>query len=241
MQFGEGNDVGRVDVRKMFRKIFVNTNTFLEWMASPGLIGLPKSFNILLFIIILGGAIIKYSGNLFVNRVVGSIFSVDILLTTYIGFFKFDKVLLSKILTGETRTPAEILSSFSNPSFIFGITYFSYFTSVFLFMMIYYLLGIKLPDLVFPNLILSTSALFTVFWFMYHLLFNSSVTIKYIKVRLRLYLAISGTFSAFVLPFTQTLIKPVITYLGLAFVWLSYFIERVEFEQETGKDNSIDL
>lgn len=221
---------------KWFRKVFISTHLLLKWLISPGILDMSKAGNILTLTFFIWGAIAKYANNELVSRVALGIVGIVILLATYLGYFKFDKVRLPKFLTGGAKTPSEILSRFTDFSFVYGIAIFSLYTSFFglgvVLMISQFIFGYKLilPDWVLSNLTLCTLALFTIFWFMYHLLFNPSVTVKIIKIKLRFYLAISGTASVIILPFAQELIRPVITYLGIAFTWLAYLIERAELE-----------
>ena len=207
---------------------------------------MSKGGNILVLTFIIGGVIVKYINTELVSRVALGIVGIVILLSTYLGYFKFDKVCLPKFFTGGAKTPSEILSRFTNFSFVYGIAIFSIYTSFFglgvVLILSEFIFGYKLilPDRVLLNITFCTLALFTIFWFMYHLLFNASVTVKIIKIRLRFYMAISGTASVIILPFAQELIRPVITYLGIAFIWLTYLIERAELELvEEKNDHSL--
>jgi hypothetical protein len=81
------------------------------------------------------------------------------------------------------------------------------------------------------NILFITTAIFTVLWFMYHIIFNEKVSIQQIKIRLNFYIAFFTTISTiFVWPFFQDALKPLVTWLGISFAWLTYITEKAQLE-----------
>lgn len=141
-----------------------------------------------------------------------------------------------KFIRQETENPAQLFDIFSHRSFLYGIIIYSFFFSLYIGMIIY-AIGIIFNynfDLSWwcYNLFFLTSALFSIVYFMYHISVKD-ISTKKIKVRIRLYLAIIATITASLFGLSlKEILFPLITYLGIALAWLSFFVEKIESEQE---------
>jgi hypothetical protein len=215
---------------------FVKSKLVLEWTSGKGFLDMTRGTNIFYLVYFLGGILLKYCTNSAISKMIVGIIICTLIISTYIGYLLFTKIKLPKFILGGDKTPIELLKVFSHRSFFYGIITFSWTTSIFMLMMLFYVSNIFLGHAInlnnaLPNFTFGTSAIVTILWFMYHILFNYEVSIQQIKIRIYLYIAIFTTISTIIIwPFFQNILKPLITWIGVSFVWLTYFAEKAQLE-----------
>lgn len=220
----------------IIRMFFERIRFFIKWITGDGFFGMKRGGNIILISFIFAFLTLKYFNNITIRNIVAGVVACIILIITYIGYFMFEKVKLPKFIIHKAKTPCELLKTFTHGAYFYGIVIFSYITSIIIFGVLQYLslafIGhpVNLTNIII-NLIFITSAGFTIMWFMYHIIFNKKVSIQEIKIRLNFYIAFFATISTIIVwPFFQNALKPLITWLGISFTWLSYITEKAQYE-----------
>lgn len=220
----------------IIRRFFEGLNFFIKWITGNGFLGMRRGGNIIFIAFVFGGLILKYFNFAIIKNVVAGVVACIFLITVYIGYIMFENIKLPKFIIHKTITPYELLKTFTHGAYFYGIVIFSYITSGIIYGILFYssevLTGhpVNLSNIII-NLVFITSAIFTVMWFMYHVIFNEKISIQEIKIRLYLYIALSTTLSTIIVwPYFQNALKPLITWLGISFVWLTYFMEKAQNE-----------
>lgn len=224
-------------MKEKFKKIFLVSVKVINWLESPGILGMMKAGNILLGIIILiGGLLYCIEG---VSWIINEILIGLLVITTssllFILSLRFYYVKPPKFIRKEAVNPAQLFDRFSHWSFLYGIIVYSFFASFFIVGA--YIALIKLILQInydfsksFYNFFFLTTAVFLVCYFMYHVSVKNVPT-KVIKARIRLYLAIIATITAGIFGLSlKEMLWPLITYLGIGLAWLSFFVEKIESE-----------
>jgi hypothetical protein len=224
-------------MKERFRKLYNRLNTVINWIESPGYLGMKKAGNILTLMFVLIGSLLSWVGDK--SNIISNILVGILMITLYALFFitslRFYWLKPPKFIRQSTETPSQLFDIFGHWSYLYGIFIYSFFASFFMsaviFAAIHFIVGLEISiGELFYNLFLLTTAIYTILYFMYHLSVKE-IPPKIVKARVSLYLAVVATISAglFGLSFKEIL-KPLITYLGLGFVWLTYLIDKVESE-----------
>lgn len=220
-------------ILNLFENLFETIKVIINWILSEGFMNIKKGGIISVIALILGGIIVNSTNNFTIKIITISIASCIIIVIMYIGYIMFDESKILKFIYKKYKKPYEILNEFTHTSYLYGLTIFSFMTWFCMLGIIVYGSGmsIKISYNIMVNLLLCIMSIFTIMWFVYHLIYNSNITIKIIKVRLNLYMAIATTLSTIIIwPLFQESLKSVITCLGVSYVWLSYLIEKAELE-----------
>lgn len=217
------------------RMFFEKLRFFINWIMGESFWGMKRGGTIIFALMFLGGLIVENVNYDIIRKIVAGVIACVILIILYIGYLMFQKIKLPKFIIHEAETPYELLKTFTNGAYFYGIIIFSYITSIMIYGVLFYLGIAFLGQPVNPNNIINfifiTSAIFTVMWFMYHILYNDQISIQEIKVRLNFYIAFFTTISTIIVwPFFQNALKPLITWLGISFVWLLYITEKAQHE-----------
>lgn len=226
---------GNINILKLFETIFKIIRIIINWISSEGFIGMKKGGNILCIVMIFTGVICKISTNTQMQRLTISIFACIVSFIMYIAYIMTDESRIIKFIYKKEKKPYEILKEFTHISYLYGLTVFSSITWFTTLGIIFYGSGMNVSALnkILPDSLVFILSVFTIMWFMYHIIFNKTITIKEIKVRLNFYVAIATTISTIIIwPLFQEALKPIITYLGVSYVWLAYLIEKVEIEND---------
>lgn len=220
-----------------FNKIFLESIRIIHWLEGTGFLGIPRAGNILFGMIIVIGSIINFleGVNEFLERILLGLLMITTFSLLFVLSLRFYWIKPPKFIRQETENPAQLFDRFSHWSFLYGIFVYSFFTSIFIvgtsMAFVEYILNSHLDfSKIFYNLFFFNSAVFLVFYFMYHVAVKDVPT-KVIKERILLYLAIMTTITAglFGLSLKEVLF-PLITYLGIGVAWLSFFVEKIESE-----------
>ncbi|WPC42793.1 hypothetical protein [Clostridium sp. JS66] len=220
----------------IIKMLFKRLKFVIKWITGKGIFDMTRGGNIICALILFGGLILKYINYNTIKNLVAGVIACVFLIIIYIGYFMFQKIKLPKFIIHEAQTPYELLKTFTHGAYFYGIFIFSYITSTIIYGVLLYssimIIGqpINLSNII-TNLVFITSAIFTIIWFMYHIIFNEEISIQQIKIRLNFYIAFFTTISTIIIwPFFQNALKPLITWLGISFVWLSYITEKAQYE-----------
>ncbi|MGG0655530.1 hypothetical protein [Rummeliibacillus pycnus] len=229
-------------MKERFKKIFLVSIEVINWLESPGFLGRMRAGNILLgMFILIGGLLYFIEGvSLVLNGILMGLLEITTFTLLFILSLRSYWLKPPKFIRKEAVNPAQLFDRLSHWSFFYGIIVYSFFASFFIECI--YIAFIKLILHInfdfsrsFYNLFFSTTAVFSVCYFMYHVSVKD-VSIKAIKARIRLYLAIIATITIGLFGFSlKEILLPLITYLGVGLAWLSFFVEQVESEE---KDSS---
>lgn len=196
-----------------------------------------KAGNIFYGVVILAGLILYYLEG--VSTAINNIIIGFIMITMYLLFFVFSLrrywIKPPKFIRKGTGNPAQLFDRYSHWSFLYGIFIYSIISTFFIGG-----IGVTVVNIVFKlnndfskyyyNLFFIITAVFTVFYFLYHVSVKN-ISTKIIKVRIRLYLAIIASVSAGLFGLSlKEILLPLITYLGLGLAWLIFLIEKIEME-----------
>ena len=221
-----------------FKKIYHKSIEVINWLESTGFLGGKKAGDILLGAFIVIGGILYSMGD--VSKGISSFFSGLFIIITYTVIFvlslNFYWIKPPKIIRKNTENPAQLFDRFSHLAYLYGIFIYSFFASIFIFGIVF-AIGLIFSfnwnlNTLFYHFFFSTAAVFTVFYFMYHVSIKN-ISTKVIKARIRLYIAVLTTITAglFGLALKEIVIL-LIAYLGIGLAWLSFFVEKIESEQE---------
>jgi len=220
-------------VNEFWRKLFLKLRDIMNWLLSSIAVWIWTMIFILVFLLIYVSSSFNFNDRL--QNIILGLFSILILypfvalnLKTYMFKLPF--------ICQKTDSPAQLFDIFSHRSFFYGIIVYSFFTSIIIVLLISAIgswFNYKIDSSNwYSNLFFITSALFTIIYFMYHMSVKN-ISTKEIKARLRLYSAIVGTISGGLLGLSiKEILVPLITYLGIAFLWLSFCVEQVEVDKE---------
>ncbi|MEF2965888.1 hypothetical protein V3851_08610 [Paenibacillus sp. M1] len=198
---------------------------------------MQKAGNIIFIMFLLIGTLISLLNN--VSEVISSILVGILMMVLYTLFFilslRFFWIKPPKFIRKSAQNPAQLFDEFGHWPFLYGIFVYSFFASIFIGAI--FLAAIKkILNLdydtsgLFYNLFFITTAIYSVFYFMYHVA-EKDISTKIIKARIRLYLAIATTITVGLFGIaTKEFLTPLITYLGMGFAWLSFFVEKIESE-----------
>ncbi|WP_243495762.1 hypothetical protein [Priestia aryabhattai] len=228
------------NLRILFKEIFIKLDNFIRWFYKENRLGFTYLLTILLVVFV-----ISISFILLVNTVENKYSMIPLLILSMVFLFFMLITLLNrpfermqKITGGNARNFKELFNTFTHRAYLIGITIFSFEFAI-LFITI-----ISLPldlftdyhlEIIITNAIFSVSTLFTVCYFMYHVVINK-LSVKQVRARVHLYVAWSVTISLifFILDF-KNIFYPMITWLGVGFSWLSYLLSRIDAEDEETK------
>ncbi|UZW12894.1 hypothetical protein OSC52_13650 [Clostridium pasteurianum] len=220
----------------IIRRFFEGLRFFIKWITGNGFFDMTRGGNIIFVTFILGGLIIKYVNYNIIRNIIAGVVACIFLIMLYIGYVMFQNIRLPRIIIHEAKTPYELLKTFTHVAYFYGLIIFSYMTSVIIYGILFYssIIFIGHPvnlSNIFTNLIFITTSIFTVMWFIYHIIFNEKISIQQIKIRLNFYIAFFTTISTIIIwPLFQNALKPLITWLGISFVWLLYITEKAQDE-----------
>lgn len=178
----------------IIRIFFERLRFFIKWITGKGFFDMTRGGNIICASILFGGLIIKYVNYNTIKNLVAGVIACVFLVLIYIGYFMFENIKLPKFIIHKAKTPYELLKTFTHGAYFYGIAIFSCITTVTIYGVLLYLstiiIGhtINLSNII-TNLVFITSAVFTVMWFMYHIIFNEKISIQQIKIRLNFYIA----------------------------------------------------
>lgn len=103
--------------------------------------------------------------------------------------------------------------------------------------LIYGVLGVRIELVNTLNLFYIVSTIFTILWIMYLVSFDIISTAK-AKVIVAFWIAFTGTISILIIiksSYFQQIFKSIIAYQGIAYFWLQYFLEKMEYDEEKYK------
>lgn len=225
-------------MKRKIKVFFIKSIEVINWLERPGFLGMKRAGNIFFGMLLFVGMVLDYFQDsnpvlekLFMGLLMVVFFSILLILSPRYYLIKLP------IISRGTDSPAELFNRFCHWSFIYGILIFAFVESFFVCGI---LLGLTqiFPNLIFDfsklfiNLFFIIVALFSIFYFMYHLVMID-IPIKVVRARVQLYIAISTTVSAgfFGLSLKEVLL-PFVAYLGIAFTWLLFCIEKIDSETE---------
>lgn len=224
-------------MKERFEKLFLGSTKVINWLEGPGFLGMKKAGNILIgMMIFIGSLLYCIEGVSFVlNEILMGILAITMFSLLFVLSLRNFWLKPPKFIRKEALNPAQLFDSFSHCSFLYGIMVYSLFASFFIegvyIALVKLILQINFDfSKSFYNLFFLTTAVFLVFYFMYHVSVKN-VSTKVIKARIRLYLAIITTITAGLLGLSlKEILLPLITYLGIGLAWLSFFVEKIESE-----------
>lgn len=224
-------------MKERFKTGFFKANKVVNWLESPGFLGMQKAGNILLGMIILIGGLLHFLGEIssILNDIFIGILSLTMFILLFVLSLRFYWIKPPKFIRKEAVNPAHLFKRFSHWSFLYGILVYSLFASFFIqginIAFIKLILHINFDfSKLFYTIYFITTAVFLVIYFMYQVAVND-ISTKVIKARIRLYLAIIATISVGLFGFSlKEILYPLITYLGIGLAWLSFFVEKIESE-----------
>lgn len=223
-------------MKERFKKIFLVSIKVIDWLESPGF-GMMKAGNLLLGVFILIGGLLYYLEGFswMINELLIGLLIITMCSLFFVLSLRFYWLKPPKFISKEALNPAQLFDRFSHWSFLYGIIVYSFFASFFIVgiytALIKYILQINYDfSKLYYNCFFLTSAVFLVFYFMYHVSVKE-VSTKIIKARIRLYLAIIATVTAGLFGLSlKEILLPLITCLGIGLAWLSFFVEKIESE-----------
>ncbi|MGP3609978.1 hypothetical protein [Anoxybacteroides rupiense] len=224
-------------MKERFKNLFLKSIKVINWLESPGFLGMQKAGNIFFGMIILIGGILYYLKG--VSEVLNNILMGLLMITMFSLFFvlslRFYWIKPPKFIRKGSVNPAQLFDIFSHWSFLYGIIIYSFVASFFIggivvaIVHIILKLNFDFSKLYYHLFFLATTA-FSILYFMYHVSVKG-ISTKVIKARIRFYLAITTTITAGLFGLSlKEILLPLITYLGIGFAWLSYFVEAIESE-----------
>ncbi|MGE1115434.1 hypothetical protein ACQJ0K_27270 [Priestia megaterium] len=223
--------------RILFKEIFIKLDNFIRWFYKENRLGFTYLLTILLVVFVISISfilLVKTVGNKY-SMIPLLILSISLLFFMLITLLNRPFERMPKIARGSARNFKELFNTFTHRAYLIGITIFSFEFAI-LFITI-----ISLPldlftdyhlEIIITNAIFSVSTLFTVCYFMYHVVINK-LSVKQVRARVHLYVAWSVTISLifFILDF-KNIFYPMITWLGVGFSWLSYLLSSIDAEDE---------
>ncbi|GAA0303737.1 hypothetical protein GGQ92_003204 [Gracilibacillus halotolerans] len=224
-------------MKERFKNLFIKSSKLIHWLESPGFLAMQKAGNILFGVAILAGLFLHYFEGISVilNNIIIGFLMVTMFSLFFVLSLKFYWIKPPKFIRKGTENPAQLFDRYSHWSFVYGIIIYSFFASFFIggivvtVVHLIFKLNYDFSKLYY-NLFFITTAVFTVFYFMYHISIKG-ISTKVIKVRIRLYLAIIATITAGLFGLSlKEILLPLVTYLGIGLAWLTYFIEKIEME-----------
>jgi hypothetical protein len=147
-----------------------------------------------------------------------------------LAFIKYGIFPFPKFIFGSYNTSEKLFKSFTHRAFLYGLSIFSFYASLISIGIIAYISLCFHKEMWFPfnnffALYYVSIALFSIVWFSYHIAFETD-SLKLIKARLSLYMAIHTTISIIiVLTVYENALKPFLSSTTLAFIWLTYLID----------------
>ncbi|GAA0501727.1 hypothetical protein GCM10008986_31530 [Salinibacillus aidingensis] len=224
-------------MKENFKKLFLESIKVINWLESPGFLGMQKAGNILFGLIILVGALLYYLKEVseILNNILLGLLMITMFSILFILSLRFYWLKPPRFIRQETETPAQLFDRFNHWSFLYGIIIYSFFASFFIVGICIAFVNAMLnfnfdSSKLFYNIFFLTSAVFLVFYFMYHISVKN-IPPKVIKARINLYLAIIATITAGLVGLSlKELLLPLVTYLGIGLAWLSFFVEKIDSE-----------
>ncbi|WP_406543141.1 hypothetical protein [Clostridium ljungdahlii] len=175
------------------------------------------------------------------KRIIGGLFACYILIFIAMLYFKNDKLYFFKHIDKRSDTPEKLFRHHSFYGYIYGVVIFSTIITILLSAVIDYLIygvfGIRIELLNALNLFYFVSTIFTILWIMYLVSFDI-VSIAKAKVIVTFWIAFMGTISIVViikLSYFEQIFKSIIAYQGIAYIWLQYFLEKMEYDEKKDK------
>jgi hypothetical protein len=167
------------------------------------------------------------------------------LFTEYIIFMMlinspdFSIKILPKTMRGESKNFRGLFNSFTHSGYLLGIIfslYFSIYFSLINLVFFQWFFSIRL-NLDLTNVFFVSATLFTIYYFMYHVI-KKNLSVKVASARVQLYVAYSVTISIILAALSlNNILMSFITWLGIGFTWLTYFLRRIEDEDEVALKN----
>jgi len=198
---------------------------------------MKKAGNIFLTMFVLVGFILSQMNGK--NNVISNILIGCLVITLYSMFFilslGFYWIKPPKFIRKEAENPGQLFDAFGHWPYLYGVFIYSFFASFFICVIVLVAVRMILNlDLhmtnLFYNMFFLTTAVFSVLYFMYHISVKN-VSTKVVKARVRLYLAIATTITAGLFGLSlKEIFTPLITYLGMGFAWLSFFMDKIDSE-----------
>jgi len=224
---------GEFLVNEFWRKLFLKFRDIMNWLLSPIAVWIWITISILVFLLIYFSN--SFNFNDLIQNIILGLFAI-LILYPFVALNLKKYIFKLPFIRYETDSPAQLFDIFSHRSFLYGIIIYSFFTLIIIVLLInaigiWFNYKIDSSNWYF-NLFFIASALFTIIYFMYHMSVKH-ISTKEIKARLRLYSAIVGTISGGLLGLSiKEILVPLITYLGIALLWLSFCVEQVEVDKE---------
>lgn len=227
------------NLRVIFKGIFTRLDNFIKWFHKINRFGHTYSFTILAML-----SFVSIPCILLIEGVENE--NKFLLMPMLICFFFLlfmmlislpDQALkyIPKKVKGNSRDFKELFSTFSHRAYLIGITLFSFDFAV-LFILIIdgflesifnYTVKVDIEDVFFPII-----TLFTICYFMYHVVIKD-LSIKLARARVQLYVACTLTISLIFFIFSfKNIFIPMITWLGVGYSWLTYFLGRIDAEDQ---------
>ncbi|MCF6410674.1 hypothetical protein [Pseudalkalibacillus salsuginis] len=223
-------------LREVFFSIFTRIHSFIKWFDKENRHGHSKSLSILLILFFFNVIAII----LFKNIKLFAIWFCFIIFIMLIKLMDNNLKYLPKKIKGNSNNFRDLLNTFNTRAYLVGIILFSFYFILLLYILIQfpllffldYSLLINIENLYFPSI-----TIFTIYYFMYHVVIKKQST-KLARSLIHLYVAISISISLlFFVVSLDNVFTPMITWLGVGYAWLNYFLARIDNEDELNKGN----
>lgn len=222
-----------------FKTYFRKATSIINWMESPGFLGMQKAGNIITIMFLFVGSLISFLEDK--SKLLSNILIGIMIIVLYALFFlsstRFYWIKPPKFIRKNAENPGQLFDVFGHWPFLYGVFIYSFFSSLFIGVIFFAVARFFLQIIfntseLFYNLFFLTTTVYSVLYFMYHVAVKG-VSTKIVKARTRLYLAIIATVTAGLFGIaTKEVLTPLITYLGIGFAWLSFFVEKIESESK---------
>ncbi|XOI97617.1 hypothetical protein ACMX2M_17010 [Paenibacillus polymyxa] len=226
-------------MKKKFKLLFQKSINTIDWIESPGFLGMQKAGNIIAIMLLSVGFLTLFldDRSKLLNNIIFGIVTIVLYTIFFLSSTRFFWVKPLKFIRKNAENPGQLFDSFGHWPFLYGVFIYSFFSSLFIgvifFTVAQAFLQINLDtSKLFYNLFFLTTSIYSILYFMYHVAVKE-VSTKIVKARTRFYLAIIATVTAGLFGISaKEILTPLITYLGIGFAWLSFFVEKIESESK---------
>ncbi len=224
-------------MKRIMTKFWSITSKVIKWYMKTNKCGMPNGFCLTMGLYILIGMLVYHFEFLSEMMLVKMVMMLICIMILILCFFTEDKW-VRKFSRNKYKTPIELLKSFSNGSYVYGVLFWLFTGEIWLYGILSLLVKWLIPITEFTIINVMT---FTFLWFTYHLYMNNELGSEenkqaIIKLKLQLFAAVASTVSALLLVFDLgKAFKIMVTMLALIFTWLRYIIEAEIQSTKLGK------
>ncbi|MCM3342521.1 hypothetical protein M3650_28830 [Paenibacillus sp. MER TA 81-3] len=226
-------------MKRFFSDLFDKLFNYHNWFFYKGRFTSTRLGD--LFYIVIGSMIVIYlivgDNKYFIEKFAG-IFGAFMFFALFLTTFKSYWIKPPKFIRKGNDEVSSFLSIFNHSSYLYGLTIFTFFLTLtlngLLMTISQFIIGVSFDwQAIFYNLLFLSMSLFTIFYFMFHIS-KDKITIKQAKARISFYLLCSGCITAGLFGTSFKLaLTPFLTYVGIGYLCLRYFIDKIDSESET--------